>query len=85
MDQLLDEARSGILYLSDPPIANMVVKAVHYNAETLKHYVLHAFAVMPNPVRVGLVRGAGEYRWSSAGWATGASPADQGVRPTKHT
>ena len=35
-----------------------------------------------NPVRAELVREAGEYRWSSAGWATGASPADQGVRPT---
>jgi len=35
-----------------------------------------------NPVRAGLVRDASEYRWSSAGWATGGSPADQGVRPT---
>ena len=35
-----------------------------------------------DPVRAGLVREAGEYRWSSAGWATGGSPADQGVRPT---
>jgi hypothetical protein len=35
-----------------------------------------------NPVRAGLVRQASEYRWSSAGGATGGSPADQGVRPT---
>jgi putative transposase len=35
-----------------------------------------------NPVRAGLVREASEYRWSSAGWATGGSPADPGVRPT---
>jgi putative transposase len=35
-----------------------------------------------NPVRAGLVREASEFRWSSAGWATGGSPADQGVRPT---
>jgi REP element-mobilizing transposase RayT len=35
-----------------------------------------------NPVRAGLVRQADEYRWSSAGWATGGSPADHGVRPT---
>lgn len=35
-----------------------------------------------NPMRAGLVREAHEYRWSSAGWATGGSPADQGVRPT---
>jgi REP element-mobilizing transposase RayT len=35
-----------------------------------------------NPVRAGLVKEPREYRWSSAGWATGGSPADQGVRPT---
>jgi Transposase IS200 like len=35
-----------------------------------------------NPVRAGLVKEASEYRWSSAAWATGGSPADQGVRPT---
>ena len=35
-----------------------------------------------NPVRAGLAREASEYRWSSAGWATGGSLADQGVRPT---
>jgi len=33
-------------------------------------------------VRAALVTEAREYRWSSAGWATGGSPADQGVRPT---
>ena len=35
-----------------------------------------------NPVRAGLAREASEYRWSSAGWATGGLPANQGVRPT---
>jgi putative transposase len=35
-----------------------------------------------NPVRAGLASKASEYRWSSAGWATGGSPADQGVRRT---
>jgi REP element-mobilizing transposase RayT len=34
-----------------------------------------------NPVRAGLVREASEYRWSSAGWVTGGSPADQGSAP----
>ena len=36
-----------------------------------------------NPVRAGLVADASQYRWSSAGWATRGSPADQGVRPTR--
>lgn len=124
----------------------MVVDAIHYDADTLGHYALHAFVVMPNhvhllvtpavalpkltkslksitakrsnempvltgqpfwqaesydhlvrreresekirnyiemnPVRAGLVAEASEFRWSSAGWATRGSPADQGVRPT---
>lgn len=121
-------------------------KQFYYNGMNLRHYLLHAFAVMPNhvhllisprislpkitrslkgitakraneelgltgrpfwqeesydrlvrdereferirayiemnPVSAGLVREAGDYRWSSAGWATGGSPADLGVRPT---
>jgi putative transposase len=36
-----------------------------------------------NPVRAGLAGEANDYRWSSAAWATGGSPADQGVRPTR--
>jgi len=40
------------------------------------------FYIEENPVRAGLVSKAREYRWSSAGWATRRSPADQGVRPT---
>jgi REP element-mobilizing transposase RayT len=43
---------------------------------TIKRYIEE------NPVRVGLAGQASEYRWSSAGWATGESPADQRVCPT---
>ncbi len=146
MDRLLDAASTGKVYLRQPDIANMVVEAIHYNADVLRHYDLHAFVVMPNhvhllvtptialpklmkslkgitarranailtltgtpfwqeesydhlirdepefekirryieenPVRAGLVRASGEYRWSSAAEATWGSPADQGVRPT---
>jgi putative transposase len=142
----LDEASTGPFYLRQPALANMIVEAVRYNAQILRHYDLHAFAVMPNhvhllatpvvplpkltkslkgitakganamlaligqpfwqeesydhivrqerefesirsyieenPVRAGLVRQASDYLWSSAGRATGGSPADQGVRPT---
>ena len=146
MDRLLDEVCGGPFYLRQPAVADMIVEAIQYNADILKHYVLHAFVVMPNhvpllatpamplpnltkslqgitskranamlsmtgnsfwqeesydhlvrherefekirnyieenPVRAGLAREAREYRWSSAGWPTGASAADQGVRPT---
>jgi REP element-mobilizing transposase RayT len=30
----------------------MLVEAMHYNAETLGHYVWHTFAVMPNHVHL---------------------------------
>jgi putative transposase len=52
MDRLLDEARAGPFYLRQPDIADMVVEAIHYNANNLGHYVLHAFAVMPNHVHM---------------------------------
>jgi REP element-mobilizing transposase RayT len=49
---LLDDARSGPLYLRQPAIADMVVEAIQYNAAKLEHYVLHAFVVMPNDVHL---------------------------------
>ena len=52
MDRLLDEARSGPLYLRQPALADMVVEAVHFNAEVLTHYELHAFAILPNHVHL---------------------------------
>lgn len=146
MDRFLDEARRGAFYLRQPAIGDMIVEAIHYNADVLGHYRLRAFVVMPNhvhvlaeptvplpkltkslkgitakranmilgltgrsfwqeesydhvvrnegefekirryieenPVRAGLAREAGEYRWSNAGWATRGSPAGGGARPT---
>ena len=52
MDRLLDETRSGAFYLRQPAIAEMVVEAIHYNADILKHYLLHSFVVMPNHVHL---------------------------------
>ena len=52
MDRLLDEARSGSFYLRQPAIADMIVEAIQYNANILRHYVLHAFVVMPNHVHL---------------------------------
>ncbi|MBV8843756.1 MAG: transposase [Bryobacterales bacterium] len=52
LDRLLDEARTGPFYLRQPALADMVVEALRYNAEVLRHYDLHAFVVMPNHVHV---------------------------------
>jgi len=38
--------------LRQPAIANMIVEAMHYNANVLGHYLLHAFVVMPNHVHL---------------------------------
>jgi len=145
MDRLLDEVRTGAFYLRQPAIADMLVEAIHYNTDILRHYRLHAFVVMPNhvhllstptvplpkltkslkgitakranvilgltgrsfwqdesydhvvrserefekirsyieenPVRAGLAKEPSEYQWSSAGWTTRGSPADQGSAP----
>jgi len=37
MDRLLDEARSGPLYLRQPAIADMIVEAIQYNAANGEH------------------------------------------------
>jgi REP element-mobilizing transposase RayT len=52
MDRLLDEARSGAFYLRQPPVADMIMEAIRYNASMLSHYLLHAFVVMPNHVHL---------------------------------
>jgi REP element-mobilizing transposase RayT len=52
LDRLLDEARTGPLYLRQPALADMVVEALSYNSQTLGHYELHAFVVMPNHVHL---------------------------------
>ena len=36
------------MYLRQPELAEMVVEAIHFNADTLGHYRLHAFVVIPN-------------------------------------
>ena len=52
MDRLLDEARCGSFYLRRPAIADMIVRAIHFNASQLGHYFLHSFVVMPNHVHL---------------------------------
>ena len=52
LDRLLDSTRTGPFYLRQPAVADKIVEAIEYNAATLKHYLLHAFAVMPNHVHL---------------------------------
>ena len=52
MDRLLDNARTGPLYLRQPDIANMVVEAIHYHERDVQHYQLHSYVVMPNHVHL---------------------------------
>ncbi len=48
MDRLRDETRTGVFYLRQPAVADMIEEAIQYNATILGHYRLHAFAIMPN-------------------------------------
>ena len=52
MDRYLDSARVGPLYLKQPPIAQLVVDSIRYNAEHLQSYDLEAFVVMANHVHL---------------------------------
>jgi hypothetical protein len=51
MDSLLDNARTGPLYLRRPEIAKVVVEAIHYR-ERERHYQLHSYVVMANHVHL---------------------------------
>lgn len=52
MDRLLDEARTGPLYLRMPRIATLLVDAIHHRAGPMGHFDLHAYVVMPNHVHL---------------------------------
>ena len=38
--------------MNNPAIASIVATVIHHNAETLGHFQLHSFAVMPNHVHM---------------------------------
>ena len=52
MDRLLDQARTGPVYLKQPEIAQLVIDSLRYGQDSLGHYTLHAFVVMPNHVHL---------------------------------
>src|ERR1035438_2643100 len=51
-DRLLHEACVGPSYFRQPAVADMIVEAIQFNANTFRHYRLHAFVVMPNHVHL---------------------------------
>jgi REP-associated tyrosine transposase len=52
MDRFLDQATVGPTWLNRDDIAKLVVDALHYAQDTLKHFDLHAYVVMSNHVHV---------------------------------
>jgi putative transposase len=52
MDRVLDETRTGPVYLLRPPLGYMVREALRYNATVLGHYRLWSYVVMPNHVHL---------------------------------
>ncbi len=55
MDRFLDEARHGPTWLRRDDVAKVVVDALQYGADCLRHYDLYAFVIMSNHVHA-LVR-----------------------------
>ena len=52
LDNLLDRATSGPLFLAQPEIAAMVQAAIHAGDHRFHRYALHAFVIMPNHVHM---------------------------------
>ncbi len=52
MDRILDNARTGPLFLREPEIADLVTKALRDGDRKFCRYELHAFVVMANHVHV---------------------------------
>jgi putative DNA methylase len=63
MDRLLDQASNGPLYLSQPEIAELVVKALQHGANKLQRYQLHAYVVMPNHVHLSVTPKVVATKW----------------------
>jgi REP element-mobilizing transposase RayT len=53
MDRLLDQARSGPMFLTQPDIVQLVLESIDYGAAN-GQYELHAFAIMSNHVHLSL-------------------------------
>jgi putative transposase len=52
MDRYLDEARVGPTWMKREEIAEVVVESIHYAADHLSYYSLHAYVVMANHVHL---------------------------------
>jgi REP element-mobilizing transposase RayT len=50
MDRLLDNSRTGPMYLRLPDVANLVADSIHQGANNA--YLLHTWVVMPNHVHL---------------------------------
>src|SRR5205085_2651448 len=51
-DRELDRASTGPLWLKDPRVAQMIMKAIHFGEAVNNFYTLHAYVIMPNHVHV---------------------------------
>ena len=63
MDRILDTARTGPLWLGNPEIAQMVVRALLEGEQHFHRYSLHAFVVMANHVHLLLAPRVTARQW----------------------
>ena len=63
MDRLLDDARTGPIYLRIPEIATCVLQALRDGEQKLDRYQLHCFAIMPNHVHLLVTQRVPATRW----------------------
>ncbi len=75
MDRYLDAARGGPLYLRQGPIAALVEASIHFGAQQLKHYDLHAYVIMANHVHLLVLPRVAPSRFLQTLKGAGSQPA----------
>jgi REP element-mobilizing transposase RayT len=63
MDRLLDHATSGPVFLRQPEIAEMVIRALSDGEQRFERYELHSFVVMPNHVHLLVTPRVASRKW----------------------
>ena len=63
LDRLLDNARSGPLFLRQPEIAQIVVAAIRDGDAKMLRYELHSYVVMPNHVHLLVTSHVPNAKW----------------------
>ncbi|HEX4134714.1 MAG TPA: transposase [Bryobacteraceae bacterium] len=66
MDRLLDNPQGGPMFLSQPEIAKMMIRALRDGEHRFRRYTLHAFVIMSNHVHLLVTPNVESKKWLGA-------------------